>query len=175
VVLPRTLLGSTCRQPSAACHAALVVSAASASLSSCVSSLNMQVGLGLNIQTGDQFARGQQSEGAMPAGQRENGGANAPADRDEPQPSAAEPQSTPEPMDEQSEEEKVIGRLVAADDISLLGTVWQCNLMSRLESAESHCACLLSCSSRSFAALVPAPASCAGLRLLCAASTPCIT
>lgn len=71
----------------------------------------MQVGLGLNIQTGDQFARGQQSEGAMPAGQRENGGAAAPADRDEPQPSASEPPSVPEPMDEQSEEEKVIGHL----------------------------------------------------------------
>ena len=47
----------------------------------------------------------------MPAGQRENGGAAAPADRDEPQPSASEPPSVPEPMDEQSEEEKVIGHL----------------------------------------------------------------
>ena len=131
-------------QSTFSCLSALIVSAASASLSLCVSLLNTQVGLGLNIQTGDQFARGQQSDDAMPAGQRENGGASAPADRDEPQPSAAEPQSTPEPMDEQSEEEKVIGILWLLTILApqaLHGNV----ASDPLEFVEVQCRCLVSC------------------------------
>jgi tetratricopeptide (TPR) repeat protein len=80
----------------------------------------------------------------MPAGQRENGGANAPADRDEPQPSAAEPQSTPEPMDEQSEEEKVNGILWLLT--TLAPQALHGNAASDpLELVEVQCRCLVSC------------------------------
>lgn len=65
----------------------------------------LQVGLGLNMQTGDQFAEEQRAGGAAPQGQRENGGASAPA-REE-KPSVPAPQPAAQPLPEQSEEEKV--------------------------------------------------------------------